>query len=82
MRTPKIKTPADHRALLIAAMEALCEGRLNVAQANALAGLSAEVHKNLRLEWDMRVYASENISIEAGKITKLIGVDDAANSED
>jgi hypothetical protein len=73
MRENKLQTPAEHRALLLAAMEALCEGRLNVAQANALAGLSAEVHKNLKQEWDMRVYAAENLTLEHGKVVKMLG---------
>lgn len=72
MKPNKISTPAEHRAILLAAMEALCEGRLNVAQANALSGLSAEVHKNLRQEWDMRVYASEHLTLDGGQVIKLI----------
>lgn len=74
MKPLKITSPAEHRALLLAAMEALCEGRLNVAQANALVGLSGEVHKSIRQEWDMRVYAAENLSLEAGKVVKMLEV--------
>jgi len=68
----KITTPQEHRALLLAAMEALLEGRLNVQMANALASISAEVHKNLRQEWDMRVYAAENLTLEHGQVIKMI----------
>jgi hypothetical protein len=52
------------------------EGRVNVSQANAVVGLSSELHKSLRQEWDMRVYANENLNLEHGEVTKLIGVDD------
>lgn len=72
MKPNKITTPEEHRAILLAAMEALCEGRINVAQANALAGLSAEVHKNIRQEWDMRCYASENLTLDHGEVIKMI----------
>jgi len=68
----KITTPQEHRALLLAAMEALLEGRLNVQMANALASISGEVHKNLRQEWDMRVYAAENLTLEHGQVIKMI----------
>lgn len=81
MKGIKITTPAEHRALLLAAMEALVEGRLNVAQANSLAGLSAEVHKNLRQEWDMRVYAAENLNLIDAEVVKLIGVDNADDDD-
>ena len=68
----KITNPQEHRALLLAAMEAICEGRLNVSQANALVGLSTEVHKSLRQEWDMRVYAAENLTIQQSKVIKMM----------
>lgn len=68
----KVTTPAEHRALLLASIEAVAEGRMNVSQANAIVGLSTEVHKSIRQEWDMRVYAAENLSIESGKIVKMI----------
>ena len=74
MRNNKITTPQEHRALLLAAMEAVCEGRLNVSQANALVGLSTEVHKSIRQEWDMRVYAAENLTLEQGRVIKMLEV--------
>jgi hypothetical protein len=52
------------------------EGRVNVGQANAIVGLSAELHKSIRQEWDMRVYASENITLHNGKLLKLLGNDE------
>ncbi len=75
MKSNKITTPYEHRALLLAAMEALCEGRLNVSQANALVGLSGEVHKSIRQEWDMRVYAAENITLQNGRVLKMLDAD-------
>jgi len=72
MNTIKITTPEEHRAILLAAMEALLEGRINVQMANALASVSAEVHKNLKQEWDMRVYAAENLTLEHGEVVKML----------
>lgn len=73
MQQNKITSPQEHRALLLASMEAVCEGRINVAQANALVGLSTEVHKSIRQEWDMRVYAAENLTLNGGKVMKMLG---------
>jgi tRNA U34 5-methylaminomethyl-2-thiouridine-forming methyltransferase MnmC len=70
----KITSPAEHRSLLLSSIEAVAEGRMNVAQANAIVGLSCEVHKSIRQEWDMRVYAAENLSLEAGKVVKMLEV--------
>ncbi len=80
MKINKITTPAEHRALLLGAIEAVCEGRMSVPQANAVTGLSAEVHKSIRQEWDMRVYAADNLSLAHGKVIKMLEVvqDDAA----
>jgi len=75
MACNKITTPAEHRALLLSAMEAVCEGRLNVSQANALVGLSGELHKSIRQEWDMRTYAAENLSLKHGQVVKMLGAD-------
>lgn len=66
-----ITSASGHRALLIGAMEALIEGRINVPQANALAGLSAEVHKSIRQEWDMECYAAEHFALASAKILML-----------
>lgn len=68
----KITTPAEHRALLLASIEAVACGRMNVAQANAVVGLSAEVHKSIRQEWDMRVYAAENLYLDKGQVIKVL----------
>lgn len=68
----KITNPAELRSIMLGAMEALLEGRINVARANALAGLSAEVHKSIAQEWDMRCYAAETLHLEAGQVMKLL----------
>ena len=74
MKGNKITSPSEHRALLLAAIEAVCEGRMNVAQANAVTGLSGEVHKSIRQEWDMRVYAAENLTLENAKVVKMLEI--------
>jgi len=73
----RITTPAEHRALLLASIEAVAEGRMNVAQANAIVGLSTEVHKSIKQEWDMRVYAAENLCIENGQVVKMLESENA-----
>ena len=74
MKNRKIVTAADLRGALLAAIEGVLEGRVNVAQANAVVGLSGELHKSIRQEWDMRCYANEHLSLDAGQVVKLIGV--------
>jgi len=73
MSNAKVTTPAEHRALLLRTMEGILEGKVSVPMANALASVSAEVHKNLKQEWEMRCYASENLTFEHGNIVKMIG---------
>jgi len=68
----KLKTPADLRGILLSSIEAVLEGRLNIGQANAVIGLSGELHKSVRQEWDMRVYATENLSLKAGEVIKIL----------
>jgi hypothetical protein len=72
MKERKLVTAADLRGALLASIEGVLEGRVNVAQANAVVGLSGELHKSIRQEWDMRVYANENLSLEAGKVINLL----------
>lgn len=73
MNTNKIGSSSELRAVLLAAIEGTLEGRVNVGQANAVVGLSAELHKSIRQEWDMRVYAAENLTLANGKLVKLLG---------
>lgn len=72
MKPNKVSSSEEHRALLLASMEALCEGRMNVSQANAVASLSSEVHKSIRQEWDMRCYAAENLTLHNSKVVKML----------
>ena len=72
MSERKITTAQDLRGTLLASIEAVLEGRLNVSQANAVVGLSGELHKSIRQEWDMRVYANENLNLRSGKVIELI----------
>lgn len=74
MKTRKLINANDLRGALLASIEAVLEGRMNVAQANAIVGLSGELHKSIRQEWDMRVYANENLNLEAGNVIKLIEI--------
>jgi hypothetical protein len=76
MSENKIGTSSDLRAVLLASIEGVLEGRVNVSQANAIVGLSSELHKSIRQEWDMRVYASENITLSNGKLLKLLDNDE------
>lgn len=76
MSENKIGTSSDLRAVLLASIEGVLEGRVNVGQANAVIGLSAELHKSIRQEWDMRVYASENLTLQNGKLLKLLDNED------
>jgi len=67
-----IVNAADLRGALLATMEGVLEGRVTVAQANAVAQLSGELHKSIRQEWDMRVYANEHLTLEAGRVIELL----------
>ncbi len=70
--THTIKSADEHRRLMLDAMVALVEGRMNIGQANALSSLSAEVHKSLKLEFDMVSYAAENLMIGEGNQVMLL----------
>lgn len=68
----KIATPAELRAVLLATIEGVIEGRVNVAMANSVVGLSSEVHKSVRQEWDMRVFAANNLVIQKEGLIKTL----------
>jgi hypothetical protein len=68
--TPKITNACELRAVLLLAIEAVCAGRMTASQANAVVGLSSEIHKSIRQEWDVRVYASDRFALENGKVLK------------
>jgi len=67
----KIQTASDLRGLLGECICGVLEGRVNVAQANAVTGLSGEVHKSIRQEFDMRCYMAENLSLDQQKIVTI-----------
>lgn len=77
-----INNAEDQRRLLLDAMVALVEGRINVAQANALANLSGEVHKSIRQQFDMLCYASDNFTIGPGNQVMLVEEGDTATAEE
>lgn len=78
-----IRSAEDHRALLLDAMLAVCDGRMSVPQANALVGLSAEVHKSIRQQWDMLIYAADNLVLgPGGRVKKLPPCDDKDDEGD
>lgn len=68
----KITTANELRAILLGSIEAVLEGRINVAQANSVIGLSTEVHKSLKQEWEMRCYAADNFRMSDGNVIKLL----------
>ncbi len=57
-------------------MVRLVEGDANVSQANALVGLSSEVHKSIRQEFDMLQYASDRLVIVEGNKVIFLGPGD------
>lgn len=67
-----LKTPSEVRGLLLATAVGVIEGRVTVAQANSVVGLSCEVHKSLKQEWDMRNEYAEAIQVEHGVVSTLI----------
>lgn len=75
MSQRKIVTASDLRGVLLATIEGVLEGRVTTSQASQVAQLSAELHKSIRQEWDMRIYAHEHLTIEQGRIVKLLDGD-------
>lgn len=72
MSKRKILTASDLRGILLTSIQGVLEGKTTVGQANSIVGLSGEVHKSLRQEWDMRVFANEHLSLDKGEVIKLI----------
>ena len=56
----KIDNSAQLRAILLQAMTLLIEGKISVAEANALSNLSAEQHKSLKENWERDIKIIEN----------------------
>jgi CYTH domain-containing protein len=68
----RIETPAEWRALLMQTAVGVLDQRVNVSQANAVVGLSTEVHKSIRQEFEMRCFAADSIDIKDGKVVRLL----------
>ena len=68
----KINKPEDLRRILLSSIESVLEGKMTVSQANAVVGLSGELHKSIKQEWEMRCYAADNMTLENGEIVKMI----------
>lgn len=75
MKTTEIANPSELRSALLHCVEGVMEGRISVPQANAIANLSSELHKSIRQEWDMRVYAAEHLQYGRAELKKVIGRD-------
>ena len=56
----KIDNSAQLRAILLQAMTLLIEGKLTVAEANAISNLSAEQHKSLNSSFDRDIQIVNN----------------------
>lgn len=71
-----IESAAEHRALLLDCIVSVAEGRMNVQQANAIVGLSAEVHKSIKAQWDMACFAAETLRLgENNRVLRAGGGD-------
>ena len=64
----KITNASDLRGVLAMTIVSVLEGKTNASQANAIANLSSEIHKSVRLEFDMRKYVRSDIKLEAQHI--------------
>lgn len=71
--TVEVTSPAELRSLLIESARAVVDGRLTVQQANAVSGLSAEVHKSLKMEYVGQMIDAGGIRIEGGRIIDALG---------
>lgn len=66
-----ISEPSELRSLLLQSVVHVIEGKMSTSQANAIVGLSTEVHKSIKQQWDMQCYASENLVIENAEVLKI-----------
>lgn len=71
--TVQVTTPAELRSLLIESARAVVDGRVTVPQANAVSGLSAEVHKSMKMEYVGQIIDSGGYSIEGGRLIEAMG---------
>ena len=66
-----VEKPDELRSLLVAAARAVIDGKLNVQRANAVASLSAEVHKSIRLEMVGEALTDKSMAIENGRLVQF-----------
>ena len=66
-----INSPSELRRALLDCIAATIEGRLDVARLNAIVGASAELHKSIKQQWDMKIYAAEHLAMY-GELPPLI----------
>lgn len=78
MTKGKITNPSELRSVLLQTMEGVIEGKVGTSQANTVVGISQEIHKSLKQEWEMRCYAAENLVIQNGRIVHVM-LDDKSN---
>lgn len=78
-----ITSPAALRAVLLQSIEKVMCGKMSVPQANAVASLSAEVHKSVRQEYDMTMYALQQLGMRDGtNILELDAEDENSKRDD
>lgn len=65
-------TPSELRSLLIESAKAVVDGRLTVQQANAVSGLSSEVHKSMKMEYVGQIIDSGSYSVEGGRLIEVL----------
>lgn len=78
----KITTANDLRGALLGSIEKLLNNEINIGQANAIVGLSAELHKSIKQEWEMRKEANEIYAMDKSEvIALLVGEKDGVHAE-
>jgi len=68
----KITSASQLRATLLFSIEAIIDGRMTISQANGIVGLSAEIHKSIRQEWDMKCYAAQNLALSEDRVIDML----------
>ena len=81
-RVKTIRNPAELRSLLAQSIVALLEGRIDIGRANAIVGLSSEMHKSMKQEWDMRCYVAESLHLEGANIKRIASSVDEDDEEE
>ena len=65
---PNPSKPEELRSLLIECAKSVVDNRITVQQANAVAGLSAEIHKSIKMEYVGQVISSGHFKIKDGEL--------------